>query len=51
MVGDNLEADIRPARELGLHTVWVDHDRSGLPAHPPARPHRVVHAIRELLAG
>ena len=49
MVGDNLEADIRPARELGLHTVWVDHEKHGLPERPSGRPHRVVRAIREIL--
>jgi putative hydrolase of the HAD superfamily len=50
MVGDNLEADIAPAVTLGLHTVWVDEAGAGLPHDAPARPHRVVRAIRELVA-
>ena len=47
MVGDNLEADIAPAVALGMHAVWVDAERGGLPSAPPARPHRVVPAIRQ----
>ena len=23
MIGDNPDADIRPARDLGMHTVWI----------------------------
>ena len=49
MVGDNLEADIAPAVALGMHAVWVDSERGGLPSAPPARPHRVVQAIRQLV--
>ena len=49
MVGDNLEADIAPAVALGMHAVWVDAERGGLPSAPPARPHRVVQAIRQLV--
>ncbi len=48
MVGDSLEADIAPAVALGMHAVWVDSERSGLPSAPPAQPHRIVQAIREL---
>jgi putative hydrolase of the HAD superfamily len=49
MVGDNLAADIAPAVALGMHAVWVDGVGGGLPADPPARPHRIVRAISELL--
>jgi putative hydrolase of the HAD superfamily len=48
MIGDNLEADIAPAVSLGLHAVWVDAERTGLPANAPAQPHRIVLAISEL---
>lgn len=48
MVGDDLEADIAPAMALGMHGVWVDSKRGGLPSAPHARPHRIVQAIREL---
>ncbi|MBI5289589.1 MAG: HAD family hydrolase [Chloroflexi bacterium] len=49
MVGDSLEADIAPAVALGIHTVWVDETGAGLPARAPARPHRIVRAISELV--
>jgi len=50
MVGDSLEADIAPALALGMQqAVWVDVEGEGLPEDPPARPHRVVRLIRELL--
>lgn len=49
MIGDNLEADIAPAVSLGLHAVWVDAERAGLPADAPAQPHRIVQAISELV--
>ena len=51
MVGDRLEADIVPAVELGMHAVWVDWSARGLPEDAPARPHRTVKRIAELLEG
>lgn len=50
MIGDSLEADIAPAVSLGLHAVWVDAEGRGLPAEAGVRPHRIIRAIRELLA-
>ncbi|MCI0857086.1 MAG: HAD family hydrolase [Chloroflexi bacterium] len=49
MVGDNLDADIAPAVELGLHAVWVDEAGDGLPADAPTRPDRIIRLISELL--
>jgi putative hydrolase of the HAD superfamily len=49
MVGNSLEADIAPAVALGMHAVWVDELGDGLPEGAPARPHRVVRSISELL--
>ena len=49
MVGDSLEADIAPALALGMHAVWVDGAGLGLPEGAPARPHRIVQAISELV--
>jgi putative hydrolase of the HAD superfamily len=49
MVGDNLTADIEPAQQLGLTTVWVDHASTGLPNESPVEPTRSVAAISELL--
>jgi putative hydrolase of the HAD superfamily len=48
MVGDNLEHDIRAAKALGLHGVWVDKLSRGSPGEGVA-PDRVVRAIGELL--
>lgn len=47
MVGDNLEADIAPAVQLGLHAVWVTNDGSA--PTDGVRPHRVVRSIAELV--
>jgi putative hydrolase of the HAD superfamily len=49
MVGDNLEADVGGAQAMGIHAIWHDYDRSGLPEDAPIRPDRIVHALRELL--
>ena len=49
MVGDDLAKDIAGGRAAGLHTVWVDSRREGLPEAPATQPHRIVHAIAELL--
>ncbi len=49
MVGDDLAKDIAGGRNAGLHTVWVDSRRQGLPESPAAQPHRIVHTIAELL--
>jgi putative hydrolase of the HAD superfamily len=50
MVGDNLEMDIAPADQLGLHTVWHDWRGSGLTAEAKCRPHRIIRQISELSA-
>ena len=49
MVGDDLAKDIAGGDAAGLHTVWVDSRHEGLPEDPAAHPHRIVHAIAELL--
>ena len=49
MVGDNLVADIHGAQAVGLHAVWVDARRTGLPEAPPARPDRIIRSVRELV--
>lgn len=49
MVGDNLDADIRGAREAGIPAVWIDRRCRGLPDAPPARPDRIVRSLAELL--
>jgi putative hydrolase of the HAD superfamily len=50
MVGDQLELDIVPARELGIRTVWIDHAGSGLPASSLLRPDATVGSLAELVA-
>lgn len=49
MVGDNLEADILGAQQVGVHAIWMDADRAGLPDEATARPDRTIHALSELL--
>jgi putative hydrolase of the HAD superfamily len=48
MIGDNLDADIAGAQALGIHGVWHDAERVGLPASPAAIPHRVIHRLSDL---
>lgn len=50
MIGDNLEADIYGASQLGINTVWNDWRKAGLPQNTPAQPDRTIHHISELLA-
>lgn len=49
MIGDNLKADIFGAQQLGIGTVWNDWRRAGLPIDAPAKPHKTIHSIQELL--
>jgi len=48
MVGNDLEYDIRPALEMGLCGVWVDHSQAGLPANHAVIPTRIIHSLIEL---
>ena len=49
MVGDNLVADVGGAQAAGIHGVWHDYQRRGLPEDAPIRPDRIVHSLGELL--
>jgi HAD superfamily hydrolase (TIGR01549 family) len=49
MVGDNLDADIAGAREVGIPGVWHDAHGSGLPPLPQVVPDRVIQRLSELL--
>jgi HAD superfamily hydrolase (TIGR01549 family) len=49
MIGDNLEADIQGARQLGIGAVWHDAHGAGLPREPIATPDRVITSLSELL--
>ena len=51
MVGDKLDFDIATPKLLGMHTVWIDVKRTGLPDDAPARPDRVIASIADLLPG
>jgi len=50
MIGDNLDADIAGAQQLGISGVWHDPEGRGLPERPPAVPWRVVRRVAELLS-
>ncbi len=50
MIGDNLGADVLGAQSVGVRTVWIDRDRTGLPAEAPARPDRTALELAELAA-
>ncbi|MYA53429.1 MAG: HAD family hydrolase [Dehalococcoidia bacterium] len=50
MVGDNLEADILGAQQVGIHAIWMDADRAGLPDGTGVRPDRIIGSLSELLS-
>jgi putative hydrolase of the HAD superfamily len=49
MIGDNLDADIAGAQEVGITGIWHDAAGSGLPAQTRVVPGRVIRALSELL--
>ena len=49
MVGDNLDADIRGAQQVGIHAVWVDTPGNGLPDGTTVRPDRIIRLLSDLL--
>ena len=48
-VGDNLEWDVAAPQRLGLHAIWLDRARAGLPPDSDVHPHRIIHSVTELL--
>lgn len=49
MAGDNLDWDVKAAQELGIHSIWVDFKKQGLPVQSAIIPDRIVYSISELL--
>lgn len=49
MVGDNLEADIRGAQQLGIYAIWNDHAGKGLRPDSPVKPDRIIRQLGDLL--
>lgn len=49
MVGDDLERDIAGAQSLGIHSIWVDWEGSGIPLSSMVRPDRIVRSITQLV--
>lgn len=50
MVGDNLEADILGAQQVGVCAIWVDPDGGGVPDGSRVRPDRIIGTLSDLLA-
>jgi len=50
MVGDNLEADILGAQQVGVFAIWVDPAGTGLPEGSRVRPNRIIRSLSDLLA-
>jgi len=46
MIGNSLQSDIPGARNAGMPSVWIDHDRSG--DTQGEQPAAIIHDIREL---
>ena len=51
VVGDNLEWEVVAPQKLGIHAVWCDAHRRGLPQDCRIVPDRIIHALPELLEG
>jgi putative hydrolase of the HAD superfamily len=49
MVGDNLEADVFGAMNLGIKGIWVDGLNAGLPPGVLLKPNRIIRNLAELL--
>ena len=49
MVGDNLDADIRGAQQVGIYAVWVDAQGSGLPDGATVRPDMTIGSLSDLI--
>ncbi len=49
MVGDNLVWDVYPPMTLGIHAVWHDWRRTGLPEDAKIRPDRIITDIGDLI--
>ena len=47
-VGDNLEWDVGAPQRLGIHGVWVDSMRQGLPIDAGVTPDRTIGSLTEL---
>ena len=51
MVGDNLEWEVAAPQKLGIHAIWHDPFRVGLPEGSAVRPDRIIHELGELREG
>lgn len=49
MIGDDLEYDIRPAQQLGMGTVWVNHANESLPVDGSIAPTWTIYSLAELI--
>jgi putative hydrolase of the HAD superfamily len=50
MVGDNLVWDVAAPQLLGIHAIWVDYRRTGVPSGQSVRPDRIISALPDLTA-
>jgi len=49
VVGDNLEWEVAAPQRLGLHAIWCDAYKKGLPEGCGIKPDRIITALPELL--
>jgi putative hydrolase of the HAD superfamily len=49
MVGDHFEWDVAAPQRLGMRGIWIDRERTGLPAAAAVRPHRIIKEFPEIL--
>lgn len=48
MIGDDLAFDIAGSQRLGIHAIWCDHERRGLPMNHTVVPDYVIHDLSEI---
>lgn len=49
MVGDNLKWDVAGPQSVGMHGIWFDVKRRGLPSNSSVRPDAVITEVRQVL--
>jgi putative hydrolase of the HAD superfamily len=49
MVGDDLEWDVAGAQRLGIRSIWIDYQGSGLPESSSIQPDWIVRSLSELV--
>ena len=50
ILGDNLVWEVQAPQKLGLHAIWLDRERKGVPEGTGITPDRIISCLSELMA-